>query len=290
MGKKTKGRSVTGADEVKGTDDRTKGCRQEKKGEEVSERSQQVVEGSREEEKEIERAIDEMLNECQREAQERTERKNAYNPGGESRGQKRPLDPPGWGREEGGPSQAERGSKQSAGLGRGQHRLCAGGDPQSRTGEKKMFSQFARRPPSRLDLKPCREEMFLTEHGGHETWQMALKSACAKKESLWKDMSSALSQSLDVLTKTTRCGQSTEGLFPLPLPRGLGWCEEEDPLLEGLIRGLNRLYGVESSGGRKISKVQRRILERLSGVLKTSGLPSRPSPTYVWTVFHHKRH
>ena len=281
MGKKTKRRTVTGADEVKGTDDRTKGCREERKGEEVSEKSQQVVGKTREEEKEIERAIDEMLNECQREAQERTERKNAYNPGGESRGQKRPLDSPGWGREEGGPSQAERGSKQSAGLGRGQRRLCVGGDPQSRTGEKKMFSQLAWRPPSRLDLKPCREEMFLTEHGGHETWHMALKSACAKKESLWKDMSPALSQSLE----TTRCGQSTEGLFPLPLPRGLGWCEDEDPLLEGLIRGLNSLYGVESSGGKRISKVQRRILERLRGVLKTSGLPQIVLPPLTFGQF-----
>ena len=75
----------------------------------------------------------------------------------------------------------------------------------------------------------------------HTSWQMTLKSACAKKESLWSDLSPALSQSLEVLTETTRCGQSTEGLFPLPLPGSLGWCEEEDPLLEGLIRGLNSL-------------------------------------------------
>ena len=112
----------------------------------------------------------------------------------------------------------------------------------------------------------------------HTSWQMTLKSACAKKESLWSDLSPALSQSLEVLTETTRCGQSTEGLFPLPLPGSLGWCEEEDPLLEGLIRGLNSLYGVDSSGGKNISKVQRRILERLRGVLKTSGLPRAVLP------------
>ena len=116
-------------------------------------------------------------------------------------------------------------------------------------------------------------------------WQEALKNACAKKEGLWKDMSPALSQSLDVLSKTTRCGQSTEGFFPLPLPRGLGWCEDEVPLLEGLIRGLNSLYGVESSGRKKITKVQRKILERLRGVLKTSGLPHVVLPPLTFGQF-----
>ena len=114
---------------------------------------------------------------------------------------------------------------------------------------------------------------------------MALKSACAKKESLWKDLSPALSQSLEVLTQTTRCGQSTEGIFPLPLPGGLGWYEDDDPLLDGLIRGLNSLYGVGSSGGKKVSKVQRRILERLKGVLMTSGLPRVVLPPLTFGQF-----
>ena len=285
MGKKAERRTVRRDDEVRGTGSKTEGCRGQKKKGEVSERSQQVVRRSEDEEKEVERAIDAMLNECQKEAQEAAGMSSVYNPGGVSKRPKRPLDVPGWGREDGGPSQTERGNKQSAGLGRGQRRLFVGEELHGGTGEKRDFSQPAWRPSSRLDLKPCREEHFLTEHGGHETWQMALKSACAKKESLWEDMSPALSQSLDVLTKTTRCGQSTEGVFPLPLPGRLGWCEEDDPLLEGLIRGLNSLYGVESQGVKKVSKVQRRILERLKGVLKTSGLPRVVLPTLTFGQF-----
>ena len=43
----------------------------------------------------------------------------------------------------------------------------------------------------------------------------------AKKECSLKDVGPALSQSLEVLSQTTRCGQSTEGVFPLPLPEGV---------------------------------------------------------------------
>ena len=141
MGKKAKRRAVRRADEVKGTDYRTQGCSAKEREEEESERSQQVVERSGEDEREIERAIEDMLNECQREAQEKAENKKGYNSGGESGRQKRPLDPPGWGGEERGPSQAERRSKQSAGMGHGQRHLCAGGEPQSRTGEAKRVSE-----------------------------------------------------------------------------------------------------------------------------------------------------
>ena len=86
MGKKAKRRAVRRADEVKGTDYRTQGCSAKEREEEESERSQQVVERSGEDEREIERAIEDMLNECQREAQEKAENKKGYNPGGESEG------------------------------------------------------------------------------------------------------------------------------------------------------------------------------------------------------------
>ena len=51
----------------------------------------------------------------------------------------------------------------------------------------------------RLALTPCRGDEALTEHGGHKSWQLALKSACARKESMWRDLGPALSHSLEGL-------------------------------------------------------------------------------------------
>ena len=242
MGKEGKRRAMRREAEVEKAGSRTEGCRVGKDSSEVSESRSMVQDRQEGEEKDMERAIEEMLNECQRNVQEEAGR--SYNPGGSSRRQKRPLDEPGWGREDGGPSQFEGWSKQSTGMDRGQRRFSAGGVSDRSTGEGNVPSQFAWQPTSRLALNPCREEEALTELDGHMSWQETLMSACAKKESLWGDLGPALSKSLEVLSKTTRCGQSTEGIFPLPLPGRLGWCEDEDPLLDGLVRGLNSLFGV----------------------------------------------
>ena len=252
----------------------------------------------------VEEAIEEMLTECYQKAFERREAYEDYDLGGEVGSRKRQLDAPGQGWETATASQADARSKQLAGLGRRQRRALAEEKLERGTGEVSRSSQnacgpsprpdlkpgrgedlFSGQPLSRLALRPCRNEDALTELDGHKSWQMALKSACARKESLWSDLSPALSLSLEVLSKTTRCGQSTEGLFPLPLPGSLGWCEKEDPLLEGLVRGLNSLYGVASSEGKKVSKVQKRVMGRLKEVLRSSGLPHAVLPAVSFGEF-----
>ena len=55
--------------------------------------------------------------------------------------------------------------------------------------------------------------------------------------------------------------------------------------MDGLVRGLNSLFGVGSDSEKKVSKVQRRILERLRGVLKSSSLPRTVLPPLTFAEF-----
>ena len=290
----------------RGTEDEGTGNEKRGKGSitEGKRKGQERERERREEEQTVEEAIEEMLTECYEKAYEEKRMVNGYDLGGGSGGRKRPLDTPGQGRQTATASQADVRSKQLAGLGRRQRQSLAEEKLKIGTGEVGISSQFAcerlpqedplpdsgelifpGQPMPRLALTPCRGDEALTEHGGHKSWQLALKSACARKESMWRDLGPALSHSLEVLSQTTRCGQSTEGVFPLPLPGSLGWCEREDPLLEGLVRGLNSLFGVASEGGRRVSKVQRRVMERLKEVLRSSGLPRAVLPALSFGEF-----
>ena len=211
-------------------------------------------------EERLERSIDELLVECRRKASEGCEKAWLYEPGKELEVRKRPQSSLGWAGE------AEEPSQQSVGMGHGQPNEVF----KESTRELSNHSQFACEVAPRLALTPCRGEDQKTEHGQWSQCRMILQSLCAKKEVSLKDVGPALSQSLEVLSQTTRCGQSTEGVFPLPLPEGLKECLNACPTLELVVRGLNSLYGVESMGLKKVNKVQRRILERLKGVVETS--------------------
>ena len=157
----------------------------------------------------------------------------------EFRNRSRQPDTPGQGWETAAASQAERRRKQSAGMDRRQRQILAEEEL-----EVLRSSQNACERGLRLDLKPSRGDALLTEPTSPASRQKSLRRACGEKESSWRELSPALSKSLGVLSKTTRCGQSTEGIFPLPLPGFLGWCDECDSVLEALVRGLNSLYGV----------------------------------------------
>ena len=246
MGKEDKGRQLKREAEVESVGHERKERRGEGLDEKMSERGQGRQQDREEEESTIDRAIEEMLTECQRHAFERGGASYDYDLGSELGGYNQSLSPLGRGGEARHVSQPEVRSKQSAGMGRGQRQSPGSATYEDGTGEVLRSSQFACSEPSRLDLKPCRGEELVTEHGRPTPWQTILPCACGEKESSWRELCPALSQSMEVLSKTTRCGQSTEGIFPLPLPGDLGWCNEEDPMLESLVRGLNSLYGVES--------------------------------------------
>ena len=304
MGKEDQRRKLKRVSEEGGTGFERKERRQKGLKEDASMECQREERKREAEEETVDRAIEEMLAECRQKAFEGDGTPDHYDLGGDLGDKRRQPVSPGQGWETTAASQADARSKQSAGMDRRQRRALAEEKLGESTGEVLRSSQFACDLPPRLDLKPSRGEDFLTEqpttrldlnlsreeeaspeHCGHKSWQMTLKSACARKDSLWSDLGPALSKSLEVLSKTTRCGQSTEGLFPLPLPGRMGWCEVEDPLLEGLVRGLNSLYGVEASGGKKVTKAQRRILERLRGLLRSSSLPRAVLPTLTFGEF-----
>ena len=191
------------------------------------------------------------------------EKEGLYEPGEELEVRKRPQSSLGWAGEEEEPSHSGWKRKQSVGMGHGQRRSSEDEVFEESTGELSNHSQPACEVAPRLALTPCRGEDQKTEHGQWSQCRMILQNLCAKKECLLKDVGPALSQSLEVLSQTTRCGQSTEGVFPLPLPEGLKECLEACPTLDLVVRGLNSLYGVESRGLKKVNKVQRRIIERL---------------------------
>ena len=269
MGKKKQGRQLKRGAEVENAGMGSKERKREGLREEESMKSQRRGMKANEDEERIDRAIEEMLTECHQRALEDYVEPIDYDLGGDLEVRKRMPTSPGQGGEKKSISQAVERSKQSAGMDRGQRRSSGEELLKRSTGEVWRSSHFACGHPSRLDLEPCRGGAPLTEQSGSTSWRMILRHACGEKESSWKDMGPALSQTLEVLANTTRCGQSTEGIFPLPLPGALGWCDEEDSVLEALVRGLNSLYGVGSAWGRKVTKVQRRVLERLRTVVNT---------------------
>ena len=65
----------------------------------------------------------------------------------------------------------------------------------------------------------------------------------------------------------TRCGQSSEGIFPLPLPSDIGLSGYHIPYLEAMIRGLNLLAGSRSRSKGNPKKVGRELVHQLEGVL-----------------------
>ena len=250
-----------------------------------SKRGQRQEDEERRKEKEDERAIEEMLTECYQRAVESGGTHSDYDLGGEFGSQNEHPSPPGQGGEAEAASQSEVRSKQSAGMGRGQRRAWIEEQPDESTGEVSRSSHFAWNPLPRLALTPCRGEPFLTEQMAPTSWQKNLRSACGKKESSLRELSPALSQSLEVLSKTTRCGQSTEGIFPLPLPGTLGWFEPVDSVLEALVRGLNSLYGVTTGASTRVSKIQKKLMVRLREVLRHSELPEVALPPITFQEF-----
>ena len=285
MGKKKQRRQLKRGAEVRSAGAESKERRKEGPREEESMKSQRKGMKTVEDEARIDRAIDEMLTECHQRALGDYAEPVDYDLGGDLEVRKRMPKSPGQGGEKRSISQPVERSKQSAGMDRGQRQSSGEELLKNSAGEGWRSSQLACGPLSRLDLEPCRGGVPLTEQKASISWQMILRHACGKKESSWKDVGPALSQSLEVLANTTRCGQSTEGIFPLPLPGALGWCAEEDSMLEALVRGLNSLYGVESTWGRKVTKVQRRVLERLRKVVNTSGLPRVVLPPISFQEF-----
>ena len=241
-----------------------------------TERSQDARKDEGEErrnEERLEKSIDELLVECHRKASEDMKKVGPYEPGEELEDRKRLKSSLGWAREAEEPSHSEWRKKQSVGIGHGQRRSSEDEVFEESTGELSRHSQFACDVTPRLALTPCRGEEQKTEHGQWSQCRKILQSLCAKKEVSLKDVGPALSQSLEVLSQTTRCGQSTEGVFPLPLPEVLEECSNACPTLELVVRGLNSLYGVETTGLKKVNRVQRRILERLRGVVEASEIP-----------------
>ena len=232
MGKENKrGELIDGSEEVStGIGRRVR--RKEVLRADESKRGQRQEDEERRKEKEDERAIEEMLTECYQRAVECGRTHSDYDLGGEFGSQNEHPSPPGQGGEAEAASQSEVRSKQSAGMGRGQRRAWIEEQPNESAGEVARSSHFAWNPLPRLALTPCRGEPFLTEQMAPTSWQKNLRSACGKKESSLRELSPALSQSLEVLSKTTRCGQSTEGIFPLPLPGTLGWVEPVDSVVD----------------------------------------------------------
>ena len=189
-----------------------------------NERSQDARNEEGEEQKKeerLERAIDELLVECRRKASDSWEKEGLYEPGEELEVRKRSQSSLGWAGEEEEPSHSGWKRKQSVGMGHGQRRSSEDEVFEESTGELSNHSQPACEVAPRLALTPCRGEDQKTEPGQWSQCRMILQNLCAKKECLLKDVGPALSQSLEVLSQTTRCGQSTEGVFPLPLPEGV---------------------------------------------------------------------
>ena len=259
MGKESKGRQLKRGSEGKGAGIERKERRKEGLKTEVSMEGQRREDERKDEERTVDRAIEEMLTECYQKAFEGDETPCDYDLGSEFGSRKRQPSPPGRGRETAAASQPEVRSKQSAGMDRGQRQVLGEEELEQSTGEVWRSSQSAWGQSPRLDLKPCRGEESLTEHTGPASWQKSLRRACGEKESSWRELSPPLSQSLEVLSKTTRCGQSTEGIFPLPLPGILGWCDKVDSVLDcqrveqslwgGLIRQNEGFKGPEEDSG-----------------------------------------
>ena len=71
---------------------------------------------------------------------------------------------------------------------------------------------------------------------------------------------------------STRCGQSSEGIFPLPLPSDIGLCGYHIPYPEAMIRGLNLLAGSRSRSKGKPKRIGCELVHQLEVVLAGSEL------------------
>ena len=285
MGKESKRRKLRKEAEERGTGIVRKEGKTEGLMTGVLARSQGKEDEVEEEETGVERAIEDMLTECYQKAFEGEEAPCDYDLGGEFGSRKDKPSPPGQGRKMAATSQLEVRSKQSAGMDRRQRQAWSEEELEKCIGEVSRSSQPAWDHSPRLDLRPCHGEELMTEHDPPASWPMSLRCVCGEKESSLRELSPALSKSLEVLSQTTRCGQSTEGIFPLPLPGVLGWCEQVDSVLDALVRGLNSLYGVTSAAKSRVSKVQKKILVRLREVVRSSALPDVVLPPITFQKF-----
>ena len=134
----------------------------------------------------------------------------------------------------------------------------------------------------RLALLPCRgmqHEGFGPPFWGlgvseasvndFETLRQLLQKKCQQNSAVVGDMGPILAALMEAfeLQLSTRCGQSSDGIFPLPLPSDVGLAGSHVPFLEAMIRGLNLLAGSRSCSKGRSKKVSRELVLQLEGVL-----------------------
>ena len=151
-------------------------------------------------------------------------------------------------------------------------------------GRRSEFEYFANLPTSgpRLALVPCRgvqpeysDAPFwgsgVSEHEAEDfgRLRLLLKNKCQNGSAVVGDVGEILAKLMEAfeLHVSTRCGQSSEGIFPLPLPSDLGFSGHHIPFLEAMIRGLNLLAGSRSRSKGKPRKVSRELVHQLEKVL-----------------------
>ena len=108
----------------------------------------------------------------------------------------------------------------------------------------------------------------------YERLRQLLQNKCQRNTTVVGDMGAILALLMEAfeLQVNTRCGQSLEGVFPLPLPSMLGLTGFHVPYLEAMIRGLNLLAGSRSRSKGLPKKVGRELVLQLEGVLIESEL------------------
>ena len=139
----------------------------------------------------------------------------------------------------------------------------------------------------RLAFEPCREayaehsmvpfwDREVSEQMAHdvEDLRLLLQNKSQQEGLKVGDMGFLLAKLMEGFEPiiNTRCGQSSEGVFPLPLPSDLGLCGDHIPYLEAVIRGLNLLAGSKSFSQKKPKKVGCQLVLHLEGVVCSSGL------------------
>ena len=271
MGKETKRRQLGGEAEG-GKVLSTSKKRQREEGL-SNERSQDARKDEGEEKKNeerLERAIDELLVECRRKASDGWEKAGLYEPGEELEVCKRSQSSFGWAGEEEEPSHSGWKRKQSVGIEKVPAPHPSTNIPFLHTSSARSFDigsivhALSSDPPHGTASKPVVEPLHMQIGSDCSTPLYSLQKPHLQS------FGAVRGPCLEVLSQTTRCGQSTEGVFPLPLPEGLKECLDACPTLDLVVRGLNSLYGVESRGLKKVNKVQRRIIERLKRVVECS--------------------
>ena len=154
----------------------------------------------------------------------------------------------------------------------------------------------------RLAFEPCREayaehsmvpfwDREVSEQMAHdvEDLRLLLQNKSQQEGLKVGDMGFLLAKLMEGFEPiiNTRCGQSSEGVFPLPLPSDLGLCGDHIPYLEAVIRGLNLLAGSKSFPRRnqRRSVVNWSCTLRVScvapGCLKRSGSTCRSRSSFV---------